>query len=899
MEQHTGFQAMVNLESLSDADLRRLLGIALQHEMDDRDRLKTDFASFVKKCFATVDPGAVYKHNWHIDLMCEYLEACRRKEIKRLIINVPPRTLKSNVCTIAWPAWILGHDPRERILCASFSHGLSYDHSIACREVIQSEWYQHIFPKTQLSKDQNEKGKFITTERGLRMATSSQASKIGEGANYLIGDDLMNAEQAISKTEAVNINGWTGRSFLTRFNDPENGVCVIVAQRLGQNDTTGFLLEQGGWEHLCLPARNDGEKKYFVMGKFHHVWPENELLFEKRLPDHVLEQKRRELGNTMYAGQYMQKPAPEGGAILMREWWNVWDKPQPEWEMVVQSWDTAFKEGEENDFSVCETWGINNGGRGMACLLDTYRAKVGFPELKKRALELYRRGDGVNPADYVLIEDKASGQSLIQELKKMGLPIKPVKVRGDKVQRAHAAAPVLEAGNIYYIDKFANQIVLEEAELFPNGKNDDTVDACLGGDMRVFTDKGLIEIKNIKVGDRVLTHNGRYRVVMSTMARTSDHHYELKADGYPVLQITGNHPVYAAHMRRPQTHAKSIGSVAWINTEDLKPVERYQFHRSGKMVWQKVNRDHHAMTFPLLPSEGKIFPMWPVKGYRITENIPAHDIDLDYDFGWLCGMYLAEGCYHERREGNRRPQSMVGFSCDKDSLERAHEILRRKFLYSKGSIGIGNHCWRLSVVNRDIAKFFSQFGIGAENLFIPEWAMTANADFKRGILDGWVNGDGYIQKVRGVDIYSISSCNEGLVRQGALLAISLGLNARTLRSKASGPRKTFDKISICREEWRLHYRLNTGNRGVSISNGHVMTADISSLKRIDGPITVYNISVEEDESYVTEAGTVHNCTQFLRYFRERLLAIVNDDWEPDEEDIEQEEMMAMDRDLYG
>lgn len=202
--------------------------------------LRTDLPSFIGKVLQTVDPGAPYLPNWHIDLIAEYLEAAGRGSISRLIINMPPRALKSVCVSVAWPAWLLGHDPRSRIIAASYAATLAVKHSLDCRLVMESEWYRALFPGTQLAHDQNEKHKFMTTQRGFRFATSVGGSVTGEGGNFLIMDDPLSPMQALGEHGRAHVAAWFDHTFATRLNDKKKGVIVLVMQRLH-----AFMLARG------------------------------------------------------------------------------------------------------------------------------------------------------------------------------------------------------------------------------------------------------------------------------------------------------------------------------------------------------------------------------------------------------------------------------------------------------------------------------------------------------------------------------------------------------------------------------------------------------------------------------------------------------------------------------
>ena len=215
--------------------------------------LRQDLASFTAKVFHTVDPGTRYLDNWHVHLICEYLAACSRGEITRLVINLPPRHLKSICVSVAWPAWLMGHDPAARIMAASYSRELSVRHALDFRLVLASPWYRRLFPGLCVAPDQNEKHRLQTTARGHRIATSVGGAATGEGAGVLIVDDPHNPRQALSAAMRESALDWFDQTYSSRLDDKKRGVIVVVMQRLHERDLTGHLLAKGGWEHLCLP----------------------------------------------------------------------------------------------------------------------------------------------------------------------------------------------------------------------------------------------------------------------------------------------------------------------------------------------------------------------------------------------------------------------------------------------------------------------------------------------------------------------------------------------------------------------------------------------------------------------------------------------------------------------
>lgn len=433
--------------------------------------LRSDLSSFIAKTLHSCDPSADYMPNWHIDLIAEYLSAAEKGEIQRLIINMPPRCLKSIAVSVAWPAWLIGRSPKRRIIAASYAASLSIKHSIDCRLVMQSQWYKDIFPKLTLSNEQNEKSKFMTTQRGFRMATSVGGSVTGEGGHYLIVDDPINPTQAQSTTTRKQVNQWFDQTFSTRLNHKSSGVIVVVMQRLHQDDLTGHLLKRGGWEHLCLPmvALKHAIYDFGAIYKERHV---GELLHPARDGQGEIDRLRSDIGSTAFAAQFQQQPLPDDGGMV-RPWWFGRYKEAPQHpEQIVQSWDTAIKTGKQHDASVCLTFAQKE---GKSYLLDAKALRVEYPDLKKQLAML---------ADYwkpnaILIEDKASGQQLLQDAKREStLPVIAIKPKQDKVTRFAAVSAMIEAGRVVlpeyapWLNDFEEQLLA-----FPYGNHDDFVDS--------------------------------------------------------------------------------------------------------------------------------------------------------------------------------------------------------------------------------------------------------------------------------------------------------------------------------------------------------------------------------------------------------------------------------------
>jgi predicted phage terminase large subunit-like protein len=435
--------------------------------------LRCDFGNFIKKCFRTINPSTSFLDNWHLDLIAEYLNACQRREIRRLIINMPPRALKSVCVSVAWPAFLLGHNPSERIMTASYAAGLSVKHALDCRRVLQAAWYADVFPDTVLAHDQNEKHKFATTAFGHRIATSVGGTATGEGGDFLIMDDPQNPAQVMSDTQRVYAAEWFDHTFSTRLDDKRRGVIVLVMQRLHEADLSGHLLAKGGWEHLKLPAIAD-ETQLYSMGNVQKHYNCGELLHPVREGNEQIEAIKKELGSYAFAAQYQQNPMPADAGMVKRHWFERYDNSvlQP-FERVVQSWDTAIKAGSMHDCSVCVTIGELN---AVHYVMDVLMLRVEYPELKHTVIRYAQRWN----ADVCLIEDKASGQNLLQDLRreKHMPPLIAILPKQDKITRFAAVSAMIEAGQVA-LPKEASWLPEFEREIlaFPQAKHDDQVDA--------------------------------------------------------------------------------------------------------------------------------------------------------------------------------------------------------------------------------------------------------------------------------------------------------------------------------------------------------------------------------------------------------------------------------------
>jgi predicted phage terminase large subunit-like protein len=414
--------------------------------------------------------------NWHVEVIAAKLTAVGLGKIQRLIINLPPRHLKSILASVAFPAWCLGHDPSAQILCVSYAEALSNKLARDCRSIMMSPWYRRIFP-TRLAAHRHAVQEFLTTREGYRLATSNGGVLTGRGADIILIDDPLKPEEALSDTQRQAANDWFSHTLYSRLNDKRTGAIVIIMQRLHEDDLVGHVLAQEPWDVVSFPAiaeEDEVHKIETILGPRTFIRRRGEALHPHREPLDTLDRIRGTIGEYNFAGQYQQSPAPLGGGLVKAGWFKYYgEKDRPEsFDRIVQSWDTANKATEISDFSVCTTWGIK--GKNLY-LLSVLRRRLEYPALKRAVREQQNLFD----ASVVLIEDKASGTQLIQELVMDGChAVTKYTPECDKIMRLHAQTALIENGFVY-VPESAPWLAeyLHEMTVFPKGKHDDQVDS--------------------------------------------------------------------------------------------------------------------------------------------------------------------------------------------------------------------------------------------------------------------------------------------------------------------------------------------------------------------------------------------------------------------------------------
>jgi len=446
-------------------DERRLLEAALRR----------DFVAFLHKVFCSLSPGQAFVPGWHIEAIAHRLEQVRRGEIRRLIINLPPRSLKSIAASVAFPAFVLGHDPTKRIICVSYSGELARKLSNDFRAVLEQPWYRDAFPGAMVGRFKDSEGEVELSARGFRLATSVGGTLTGRGGDVIVIDDPLKPADALSEASRSSVNHWYASTLLSRLDDKRRGAIVIVMQRVHLDDLTGFALSQSDdWTVLSLPAVAERDEIVALTHGRCHRRRAGDLLSPAREPLATLEELRRQLGSDLYSAQYQQAPVPPGGAMIKRHWVARYKTP-PVAERggsIVQSWDTAAKGGPDNDWSVCTTWLRVRGANWY--LLDVWRGRVDYPALKAQVVAQQERWR----SNRVLVEETGTAIGLIQELRGRVRGLIGVRPERDKVTRMSIASARFEAGQVF-LPEGAPWLADLEAELFafPGGRHDDQVDS--------------------------------------------------------------------------------------------------------------------------------------------------------------------------------------------------------------------------------------------------------------------------------------------------------------------------------------------------------------------------------------------------------------------------------------
>ena len=534
----------------------------------DRADCEESLYAFLKGAWRYID-SSEFTEGWPIEAVAEHLQAVTDGQIRRLIINIPPRCAKSSLTSVAFPAWTWaqtnrGHTsgPGVQFLHTSYAQQLSLRDSVKCRRLIESPWYQKMWgDRFKLTSDQNTKTRFDNDKGGSRLSTSVGSALTGEGGNIIVVDDPNAAQEAFSEATIQSTIEWWDSALSTRLNDPKTGAFVVIQQRLGEEDLTGHILSKdiGEWTHLCLPMRYEWQRhSYTVLGIDANdeeiVWQdprgldddgeplvlvsddgertpaspeaqielenkENALLWPERFGEEEVGILERQLGPWAAAGQLQQRPEPKGGGIIKREWWQPWESAiYPNMDTIIACLDTAYTTKSNNDPSALTIWGVfssdvttqapsmaaNRGGELIkysraytetnprVMLMYAWQGRYELHDLVTKVATTCRQLQ----VDTLLIENKAAGFSVAQEIRRMygfekfGVHMYDPKSQ-DKLARLYSVQHLFAEGLVYAPIKQWAEMVIQQVGQFPKGKHDDLVDTVSMA-MRHLRDTGII-----------------------------------------------------------------------------------------------------------------------------------------------------------------------------------------------------------------------------------------------------------------------------------------------------------------------------------------------------------------------------------------------------------------------
>jgi predicted phage terminase large subunit-like protein len=486
---------------------------------------------FLQNGWRHIDPSP-FTDGWPIEAVAEHLQAVCDGQLRRLIINIPPRCAKSSLTSVAFPAWVWAQKiisatsgPGVQFLHASYAQQLALRDSVKCRRLIDSPWYRERWgDRFKLTGDQNTKSRFDNTAGGSRLSTSVGSALTGEGGSIIVVDDPNAAQEAFSEATIESTIEWWDSALSTRLNDPKTGAFVVIQQRLSEEDLTGHIMskDRGEWTHLMLPMRYEPERSFTTgIGWKDPRTEPGQLLWPERFGEPEVDLLERQLGPWSAAGQLQQRPEPKGGGVIKREWWQLWERDEyPPIEYTIASLDTAYTTKTENDFSALTIWGVFSGGDQKAqanrvitptgevtsmikrtyteehprvMLLHAWQERLELHELVEKVMASHKSVKGF---DKLLIENKAAGHSVAQEIRRLygheDFAVQLVDPKGqDKLSRLYSIQHLFAEGLIYAPDKAWADMVITQTGNFPKGKHDDLVDTVSMG-LKHLRELGLL-----------------------------------------------------------------------------------------------------------------------------------------------------------------------------------------------------------------------------------------------------------------------------------------------------------------------------------------------------------------------------------------------------------------------
>jgi predicted phage terminase large subunit-like protein len=447
--------------------------------MIDAERARRHLRVYIEQAWPVLEPGTPFVPGFHIDAIADHLEAITHGHLQRLLINIPPRHMKSLAVAVFWPTWEWLHAPHRRWLFASYAQALSIRDSLKCRRLIDSPWYRarwgHVY---QLTSDQNLKQRFENNRTGYRIATSVGGMVTGEGGDRIVVDDPHNVRDAPSDAVRTRTLQWWDQAMSTRLNDPRTGAFVIVMQRVHQQDLAGHVLEQGGYEHLCLPAEFDGRKTVTLCGWTDPRTEAGELLWPERFTRVDLDALKRQLGSYGASGQLQQQPVPAGGGMFKRAWFHLVDAMPVDIHSRCRFWDCAATVG-GGDWTVGVK--VARTRAGQYVVEHVVRGRWSPAEVQQIIRQTAEQ-DGKLVRIREEQEPGSAGKTVVADRTKLlaGFDYKGVPSTGEKTTRWRPFAAQAEAGNVAILKGLWNADWLDEISAAPFAAHDDQVDAASG-----------------------------------------------------------------------------------------------------------------------------------------------------------------------------------------------------------------------------------------------------------------------------------------------------------------------------------------------------------------------------------------------------------------------------------
>lgn len=890
-------------------------GFAAQNVLAER-----HLHQFVRYAWHVVEPKTVFRDNWHIGCICEHLQAVLAGQIRNLVINMPPRHSKSLIVCVFWPVWSWIKDPGVKFLYSAYAESLSARDAGKARELIGSDWFQHRWAdRFQIKSNEDTRVRYVNSAGGHRISTSVGGRGTGEGGDVICTDDPQKINESESDTMREAVIDWWDQVMGTRGNDPKTVRRVIVMQRLKEDDLSGHALSQElGYDHLCLPCRYDPGRVVYSFAEgvtaaryrkdnpdviyptsLQRARPElrdprtqaGELLWKEHFGDAEVKALETTLGPWGASSQLDQKPVPKGGGIIKTEDFQYFveefdladGKPVRYYRLQTktgqvrrvpadlcrhfQTCDTALKTGQENDYTAVGTFAQTPDNELL--VIDMFNDKIEIPYILGVLLGQRMKYPHLL---YQAVEDKQSGTAVIQQARLQGTPFRELQADTDPMRRAAAIATMYSNRMVYHnADMRLLAQYEQQVHKFPKAKFDDMFTCCPAGTL-VRSDRGMIPIESVRVGDQVLTHRFRMRSVTSTSVRKAATLCRIVSTGRPDVLVTPDHLV-----RSPKSVRKAgrPGGLDWASAEWVSVDRGLVAGEFGTVtVWQTDGAVPECID--LMPHAGGYYEESGVlvpyiktkngfrrnpKGKSVQRYIPVTP-----EFCRVVGYYAAEGSCgrHQVTFASGRsedgPRASVSTWAKSVGLEAICYKNRNSLIQAVGCLPLRN--W-FSGMSKGITKA------------APDWVNGLTSEMAKAFLTGYLIGDGHFDAA-GISAPSVSPT---LAFQVYETSLRLGLPATIKKQKSRNgyspqwvtnwARPAAEVVrSWISPESSVGKSIPDTDRKCSWDETHVkITTDglvgrISKIDRVFGSVDVFCLKVDEDESYVADGVVVHNCASY-------------------------------------